>query len=62
MCMWVIVILPELQPFELSNFEQFLHYRVWSLCNQVPSQFSMDASQTLQTYFGHIENMYVQFC
>ena len=30
-----------------------------SLCNEFLLQFSVDVSQTVLTYFGHIENMHV---
>ena len=51
MCIWSFdearINQTELRPFKLSTF--FLQYRVWSLCNQLLLQFSMDSLQTLQT-------------
>ena len=44
-----------------SFLAAFLHCMVWSLCNQLLIQFSINVSQTLQTYCGHIENVYVEF-
>ena len=38
-----------------------LHCMVSSLCNQLLLQVSMNVSQTLQTYCGHIEAVYVGF-
>ena len=55
----VELILRELQPFELSHLEKFLHCRVYSLCNQLLHSFL--CSQTLQTYCGHIEDVPVDF-
>ena len=65
MCMWVF-------DGARINFDRFtacqtvilgniLHCRVWSLCNQLPLQFSMDHFETLHTYCGHIENLHVAF-
>ena len=48
----------ELSSFKFSNFRQlsctveygdFLHYRLWKLCNKLLPQFSMDHFQTLYT-------------
>ena len=50
------LILTELRPFELSHFAQFLQ-----LCNQLLPQFSMDDSQTWQTYCGHNADMHIGF-
>ena len=54
MCVWVfdgfLVI--------LGNF---LLCRVWSLCNQLPLQFSMDHFENLHTCCGHIKDMHVAF-
>ena len=50
--------LTELQPFKLLAF---LHCRLWSLCNQFLLQFSMNVSETLQTYYGHTEDVHVGF-
>ena len=47
--------------FELSNFRQFLHYRVLRLRNQFLSQFYVDLFQTLHTCCGHHEDVYVGF-
>ena len=55
------LILTELQPFELSHFRHFfLHCRVWSLCNQLLLQFSMDHFETMDTCCAYIED--VNFC
>ena len=35
----------------------FLHCRVWSLCNQLLLQFSADHFETLQTCCAHIEDV-----
>ena len=40
----------------------FLHYRAWSLCNQLLLQFSMDHFETMQTCCGYIEDVHVNFC
>ena len=40
----------------------FLLCRVWSLCNQLLLQFSMDHFETMHTYCGYIENVHVNFC
>ena len=40
----------------------FLHCRVWSLCNQLLLQFSMDHFETMHTYCGYIEDVHVNFC
>ena len=55
------LILTELQPFELSHFRQLLHCRVWSLCNQLLLQFSMDHFETMHTCCG-CEDVHVNFC
>ena len=39
-----------------------MHCRVWSLCNQLLLQFSMDRFETLHTYCGYIEDVHVNFC
>ena len=39
------IILIELRPIELNHFGSFLRCRIWSLCNQILLQFSMDVSQ-----------------
>ena len=39
----------ELRPFKNSHFRQLLHDRVWSLCNHLLPQFSMDRFQTWHT-------------
>ena len=67
MCMWVLMelgfILTELQPFKLTVviLGNFLHCRMWSLCNQLLLQFSMDQFETLHTCCGHIEDVHVGF-
>ena len=38
-----------------------LHCRIWSLCNQLLLQFSIDHLETLYTYCGHIKNVHVAF-
>ena len=61
MCMWVFdgarinfdrIIAYRTYP---SHFRQLLHCRVWSLCNQLLLQFSMDHFETMQTCCGYIE-------
>ena len=55
------LILTDLQPIELKVLlGNFLHCPVWSLCNQLPSQFSIDHFETLHTC-GHIEDVHVAF-
>ena len=64
MCICLVeqkLFLTELRPFQLSHFGNFLHSRVWSLCNQLLLQFSMDLFETLQTYCGHNEDVHVGF-
>ena len=36
------------------------HLMVKNLCNQL-TQFSLNPFQTLQTYYGPVENVYVNF-
>ena len=56
-------ILTELQHIELSHFRQlFWHCRVWSLCNQLFLQFSMDHFEIMHTCCGYIEDVQVDFC
>ena len=43
----------------LSNF---LHCRVWSLCNQLLLQFSVDHFETIPNCCGYIEDVHVNFC
>ena len=43
-------ILTELRLINLVIYAAFLQCRVWRLCNQFLLQFSMNVSQTLQTY------------
>ena len=53
-----------LQSYSLSNLVilgNVLHCQVWSLCNQLLLQFSMDHFETLPTYCGHIEDAHVAF-
>ena len=54
-------VLTEIGPFELSHFSSVLHCSIWSLCNRFFLQFSMDVSQTLQTYYEYIEDVYGGF-
>ena len=56
------LILTELQPFELSHLGNFLHCRVWNLCNQLLLQFSMDHFETMHTCCGYIEDVHENFC
>ena len=51
--------------YSLSNLVilgNFLHCRVWSLCNQLLLQFSMDHFETMHTCCGYIEDVHVNFC
>ena len=48
--MEIKLILTELWPFKLSHFGQLLHYSVWSLCNHLLLQFSINQFQTLHTF------------
>ena len=53
------LVLTELQPFELNHFlGNFLHCRVWSLCNQLLLHFSIDHFETMHTC-GYIEDVHV---
>ena len=55
--MEIYLFFTELQPFKLTHvviLGSFLHYRARSLCNQLPSQFSVDLLQTLHTLCDHI--------
>ena len=54
-------VLTEIGPFELSHFSSCLRCSIWSLCNQLLLQFSMDVSQTLQTYYGYTEDVHEGF-
>ena len=38
-----------------------LHCGIWSLCNQLLLQFSMDHFETLHTFCGYIEDVHVGF-
>ena len=38
-----------------------LQRRVWSLCNQLLLQFSMDHFETMHTCCGYIEDVHVNF-
>ena len=40
----------------------FLHCRVWSLCNQLLLQFSTDHFETMHICCGYIEDVHVNFC
>ena len=51
------LILTEIQPFEL-----ILGNWVWSLCNQLLLQFSMDHFETMYTCCGYIEDLHLNFC
>ena len=53
--------LTELRLFKLSHFGQLLHYSVWSLCNQLLRQCSVDYLQTLHTFCRPNENVHVAF-
>ena len=55
------LVLTEVQPLELSHFRHFLRCRVWSLCNELLLQFSMDHFEILHSYCGYIENVHVGF-
>ena len=56
-------ILTELQHIELSHFLAiFWHCRVWSLCDQLFLQFSMDHFEIMHTCCGYIEDVQVDFC
>ena len=55
------LVLIELQSFELI-LGNFLHCRVWSLCNQLLLQFSMDHFETMYTCCGYIEDLHLNFC
>ena len=39
-----------------------MHCRLWSLCNQLLLQFSMDHFETMHTCSGYIEDVHVNFC
>ena len=54
-------ILTELQPLNLAILGNFLHCRVWSLCNQLVLQFSMDHFETLHSCCVYIEDVHVNF-
>ena len=54
-------VLTELLPLDLVVFGSFFFCRVWGLCKQLLLQFSVDVSQTLQTYCGWIENVHIRF-
>ena len=67
MCMWVFggarINFDRIN--SLSNLVilgNFLHCRVWSLCNQLLLQFSMDHFETMHTYCGYTEDVHVNFC
>ena len=51
------LIWTELQSFTLCHFKEFSHGEVWSLCNQLLVQCSIDVSQSVETYYGHIEEL-----
>ena len=39
----------------------FLHYWIWSLCNQPLPQFSIDHFQNLHTLCQHNEDVHVEY-
>ena len=65
MCMWVFnrakVGFDNYGLLNLVIFGNFLHCRVWSLCNQHLLQFSMDVSQTWQKHCERIEDVHMGF-
>ena len=67
MCMWVFggarINFDRITVFRtLVILGNFLHCRVWSLCNQLLLQFSMDHFETMHTCCGYIEDVHVNFC
>ena len=69
MCMWVFggarINFDRITMYSLSNLVilgNFFHCRVWSLCNQLLLQFSMDHFETMHTCCGYIEDVHVNFC
>ena len=66
MCMWVFggarINFDRIIDSNLVIFGNFLHCRVWSLCNQLLLQFSMDHFETMHTCCGYIEDVHVNFC
>ena len=70
MCMWVFggarINFDRITAFELhypspSHLSKYLHCRVWSLCNQLLIQFSVDHFETMHTCCGYIEDVHVNF-
>ena len=51
----------ELRPFKHSHFRQFLHDRVWNLCNHLLIQFYINRFQTLHTVGTHNEVVHLEF-
>ena len=76
MCIWLFdgarINFDRNTPFELSHLRHFdellvilgnfLHCRIWSLCNQLFLQFSMDHFETMHTCCGYIEDVHENFC
>ena len=62
MCMWVFGGARNYSLLNLVILGNFLHCRVWSLCNQLLLQFSMDHFETVHTCCGYIENVHMKFC
>ena len=66
MCMWVFGRARiNFDNYSLSNLVilgNFLHCGVWSLCNQLLLQFSMDHFETMHTCCGYIEDVHVNSC
>ena len=67
MCMWVfggarIFFLKIYSLLNLVILGNFLHCRVWSLCNQLLLQFSMHHFETMHTCCWYIEDVHVNFC
>ena len=67
MCMWVfggaIINFDRITAFQtLGILGNVLHCMVWSLCNQLLLQFSVDHFETIHTCCGYIEDVHVTFC
>ena len=66
MCMWVFggarINFDRINLSNLVILGNFLHCRVWSLCNQLLLQFSMDHFEIIHTCCGYIEDVHVNFC
>ena len=67
MCIWVFdgtrIYFDRKCPFQLRHLWQFFffHCRIWSLCNQLLLQFSMDHYETMHPFDRHIEDVHVGF-